>query len=253
MSDLCQVPKFEVLFSYNLNMKEKIYVLPGLMCDERLFASLKPFINNQFEMIFMPIPLAHTLDEMILELKKQLPNEPINLLGFSLGGYVASYFAVQNPKRVKRVFIMASSVCSMPQTEIQKRQDVLRFVEKNGLKKLSQKQILKLLDPKNHQNVELKNLIQDMYVKLGEKVFKQQIQSTLKRDDLSKELNALANPVWFFYAQNDQMIDLSWFDLIKQNEQHKIFTHQSSSHMLPLEEPQKVVEVIHSWLKSTID
>lgn len=231
-------------------MKEKVYVLPGLMCDERLFASLTPYIQNQFEIIFVAIPLAQTVEEMVEKLDKNLPLEPINLLGFSLGGYVASYFAVKHPQRIKRVFIMASSVCSMPQTEIQKRQEVIRFVEKNGLQKLSQKQILKLLDPKNHKNEELKNRIQDMYVDLGEKVFKQQIQSTLYREDLSEKLNALSSVLWFFYAQHDQMIDRSWFDLVKEDERHKIFTHQSSSHMLPLEEPQKVVELIDLWLQS---
>ncbi|RXJ60794.1 alpha/beta fold hydrolase [Candidatus Marinarcus aquaticus] len=231
-------------------MKEKVYVLPGLMCDERLFVSLTPYIQNQFEIIFVAIPLAQTVKEMIEKLEKIFPLKPINLLGFSLGGYVASYFAVKHPQRIKRVFIMASSVCSMPQTEIQKRQEVIRFVEKNGLQKLSQKQILKLLDPINHQNDELKALIQNMYVDLGEKVFKQQIQSTLYREDLSEQLNALSIVLWFFYAQNDQMIDHSWFDLIKENERHKIFTHQSHSHMLPLEEPQKVVELIDLWLQS---
>ena len=218
-------------------MKKQLYLIPGLMCTEKLWNSIQPLLKEDFELIHIPIPLCNNLDDMVERLKKTLPNEPINLLGFSLGGYIASYFTVQASSRVKQLMVMSASCCDLPLHEIQKRQSMFTTASKTTIKGLSKKKILSLLDEKYHNNEEIINCVASMYKQLGQAVFKQQIQATLYRKDLSKGLSFLDNPLCFVYSRNDVLVNKNWIQNIKNN-RTILKEHESASHMLPLEEPK---------------
>ena len=91
------------------NAKEKIYLIPGLMTDERLWSRIKPFLQNEYELVHVPIPHTEDFDEIIDILFNLFKEEKVNLLGFSLGGYIASYFAITYPNRVNRLFMVAAT------------------------------------------------------------------------------------------------------------------------------------------------
>ena len=61
-------------------------------------------------------------DEIINEINKNIVCEKINLLGFSLGGYIASYYTLKNPNRVNKLFLLSSTPSN---TEAK---DILRIV-----------------------------------------------------------------------------------------------------------------------------
>ena len=48
-----------------LYMKEKIYFIPGLMTDERLWKRVIPFLENEYEIVHIPIPRSEDFDEII--------------------------------------------------------------------------------------------------------------------------------------------------------------------------------------------
>ena len=50
-------------------MKEKIYLIPGLMTDERLWSRIIPLLKDQYELIHVPIPHTGDFDEIIDILK----------------------------------------------------------------------------------------------------------------------------------------------------------------------------------------
>ena len=64
------------------NAKEKIYLIPGLMTDERLWSRIKPFLQNEYELVHVPIPHTEDFDEIIDILFNLFKEERVNLLGF---------------------------------------------------------------------------------------------------------------------------------------------------------------------------
>ena len=46
-------------------MKEKIYFIPGLMTDIRLWSRLIPYLENDYEIVHIPIPHSEDFDEII--------------------------------------------------------------------------------------------------------------------------------------------------------------------------------------------
>ncbi len=85
-------------------MKKNLYFLPGTMCDSRLWLAMIDELNclhpNEFQYHFLTIGKQTSIDEIIDDIKKQLPNEKVILIGFSLGGYLASACAVNYAERI---------------------------------------------------------------------------------------------------------------------------------------------------------
>ncbi len=231
-------------------MKEKIYLIPGLMCDERLWSAIIPYLEDKYELINLPIPLIENFDMALKELENIIEDENINLLGFSLGAYLASYFTIKNPTKVKRLFLLAGTPGSMNEDEIIKRKMTLNQIEKFGFKGLSHKVVLTLLKEKNHDNIELIELIKDMFKKLGKDVYKIQIKSSFNRIDISNELKNLKIPIRFFYSKEDKLLNYEILNKFTQEDKHiSLVSKEGSSHMLPLEESKDVSKEIIKWME----
>lgn len=229
-------------------MKTTIYLLPGLMCNQKLWGKLIPLFDDSYEFIFLDIPLKTTFEEMIEELNLLLPTNPVLLLGFSLGGYIASYFAVKYPQRVAKLFILSSSCKPISKEEIQKREHAIALVDRYGFKGLSHQKVQSLLEYENQNNQELIALIQEMYTDMGKNAFKMQMQASLVRKDLMQELSELQLPISLCCSQNDTLADASWLkDLQQKNPKIQLNLFESISHMLPLEKPKETALVIKKW------
>ena len=235
-------------------MKEKIYLIPGLMTDERLWSRIKPFLENDYELIHIPIPHTEDFDEIIDILDKQFSDdseEKVNLLGFSLGGYIASYYAITYPNRVNRLLMVAATPGSSSEAEIERRKEKFTVIEKEGFKGLSYDKAKSLVEKKNKDDSELIKIIQDMFIDLGKERFITQLTSTFYRKDLFTDLVNLDLPIWFYYSEDDRLLSPNALDRLLNNEHNmKLISRIGTSHNIPLEEPRILSDVIKDWMES---
>lgn len=232
-------------------MKTKIYLLPGLMCDERLWSRLVLYFDDTYEFIPLSIPLLDSFDEICEYISGSVKDEKINLLGFSLGGYIASYFALKYPNRVQRLFIIAATICSLSKGEIKKRNETLKLIDNYGFKGLSSKKVISLLLKENQEDTELISLIQEMYIDLGEEALKSQMASTLHRKNLLTNLLTLSIPLTYSYSTKDRLLNYNWIEeFILLHKTCKVVSIEGSSHMLPLEKPLELSEEIKNWAQT---
>lgn len=235
-------------------MKEKIYLIPGLMTDERLWSRIKPLLQNDYELIHIPIPHTEDFDEIIDILFKQFfdeSEEKVNLLGFSLGGYIASYFAITYPNRVNRLLMVAATPGSSSEAEIERRKEKFTVIEKEGFTGLTQDKAKSLVEKQNKNDKELIKIIQDMFIDLGKERFISQLTSTFYRKDLYEDLVNLDIPIWFYYSSNDRLLSPNALDRLLNNEHNmKLISRNGTSHNIPLEVPELLSDVIKDWIKS---
>lgn len=232
-------------------MKEKIYLIPGLMTDERLWSRLIPFLENDYELINVPIPHSEDFDEIIDILFSSFEEEKINLLGFSLGGYIASYFAITYPNRVNRLFTVAATPGNTTEAEIQRRKQKFVTIEKEGFVGLTYEKAKSLLEEKNQNDVELIELIQNMFLDLGKESFISQLTSTFYRKDLFEDLTNLDIPIWFFYSKNDRLLNKEAIkNLLLDTHNMNVISREGTSHNIPLEEPELLSINIRAWMKA---
>ncbi len=235
-------------------MKEKIYLIPGLMTDERLWSRIKPLLENDYELIHIPIPHTEDFDEIIDILDKQFSDdseEKVNLLGFSLGGYIASYYAITYPNRVNRLLMVAATPGSSSEAEIERRKEKFTVIEKEGFKGLSYDKAKSLVEKKNKDDKELIKIIQDMFIDLGKERFITQLTSTFYRKDLFADLVNLDLPIWFYYSQDDRLLSANALDRLLNNKHNmKLISRVGTSHNIPLEVPDLLSDVIKDWMIS---
>ncbi len=232
-------------------MKEKIYLIPGLMTDHRLWSRLLPILQNEYELVHIPIPHSQDFDEIIDILFDIFKEEKVNLLGFSLGGYIASYFAITYPNRVNKLFTVAATPGNSTEAEIERRKEKFVAIEKNGFTGLTYEKAKSLLEEKNQEDIELIEIIQDMFMDLGKETFISQLTSTFYRKDLFEDLTNLDIPIWFFYSVNDRLLNQEAVkNLLLDNHNMNVISRDGTSHNIPLEEPELLSSYIKDWMKA---
>ena len=234
-------------------MKEKIYLIPGLMTDERLWSRIIPLLKDEYELIHVPIPHTGDFDEIIDILFNLFTEDKVNLLGFSLGGYIASYFAITYPNRVNKLFMLAATPGSSSEAEIERRKQKFTVIEQEGFLGLSYEKAKSLVEEKNQNDEELIKIIQDMFMDLGKETFITQLTSTFHRKDLFIDLLNLDIPIWFHYSIDDRLLStraLKKLNLVEHN--MKLIPRVGTSHNIPLEEPELLSNILRTWMKESV-
>ncbi|MGB5793381.1 alpha/beta fold hydrolase [Poseidonibacter sp.] len=230
-------------------MKEKIYLIPGLMTDERLWKRLIPLLEDEYELIHVPIPHSEDFDEIIDILFDYIKEEKVNILGFSLGGYIASYFAVTYPNRVNKLFMLAATPGASNEAEIERRKEKFAVIEKNGFNGLTYEKAQSLVEKKNQNDEDLIKTIQDMFMDLGKETFISQLTSTFNRLDLFHDLVNLDLPIYFYYSTEDRLLNNESIKKLLSTEHNiKIVSREGTSHNISLEEPKELSKQIKKWM-----
>ena len=231
-------------------MREKIYFIPGLMTDIRLWSKALPLLKDDFEIIHIPIPSSTDFDEIVDILNKEFKEDKINILGFSLGGYIASYFTCKYPQRVKRLFTVAATPGTTSKVELERREKKLVDFENSSEFGLELEKAIMLLEEQNQNDLSLAQTMVDMFNDLGRDTFLTQLKSTFNRVDLFDKLKDKNIPMHMLYSSNDRLLDLEALDKLH-NQKHniKLIIRDGTSHNIPLEFPELFTSSIKKWIK----
>ena len=234
-----------------MNTRQSLYLLPGTMCDNRLWdsfiAALELLRPNYFDLHFITISQKATIDEIIDDIKQQLPHEKVNLLGFSLGGYLASAFTLKYPEVIANLFVVSNMPCALPDKEIKERSRAVSWIKRNGYSGISKKRILTLLDESAQKRQDIILLIKDMDESLGTEVLTHQLLTTTKREDIFRELGLLPLNKHFCVGKNDHLVSVeALINMQLLDKNMKLSVIENSGHMLPLEKPNELAQ----WLNS---
>jgi len=229
--------------------KEKIYFIPGLMTDNRLWKRVIPLLENTFGIVHIRIPNITNFDEIIKIIYNDFKEDKINLLGFSLGGYIASYFTCKFPNKVKRLFTVSATPGVTSQIEIARREAKIEEFKKSTEFSLDRQKAINLVEKRNQNDSDLIQTIMDMFNDLGKEVFLTQLASTFNRIDLFEDLNKLSIPIHMFYSSDDRLLDPERLKKLE-NEKHniKLLRRVGTSHNIPLEFPQDLARYIKIWM-----
>ncbi|GLX77679.1 alpha/beta hydrolase [Thalassotalea insulae] len=231
-----------------------IYFLPGTMCDQRLWSNLVEELEgltaNSFHYHFLTLARSQTIDEIVDDVKRQLPQRPIVLVGFSLGGYLASAFAVKYPHNIDKLVVLSNVPSALPQQEIKHRSRTISWIKRHGYNGIPTQRVLDLLAPSAHRNNAVIKLIKAMDAALGKEVLLQQLQATTLRENLAAKLKRLACNKYFAVGDKDTLASA---ELLKQmaNEDvgMQLTVFAGTGHMLPLEQPKQLA----LWLAECLE
>jgi pimeloyl-ACP methyl ester carboxylesterase len=210
------------------------------MCDQRLWLACLKYLPVNVELRHFAIPMGNSIDEIVTALEQQLPKGRINLAGFSLGGYIASAYALKYPDKVSKLLLISNMSYSLPETELKERSRTIAYLKTHGYSGIPTKRITALLHSDNRNNQNIINCIREMDISLGKETLIHQLTVTTQRENLLVKLPKLPFPVQFLIGDSDSLVKLSRIEAILEKAKLvSLVVLSNTGHMLPLEQPQK--------------
>ncbi|MCO7225955.1 alpha/beta fold hydrolase [Pleionea sp. CnH1-48] len=225
-----------------------LYFIPGTLCDERLWTELWEVLGDDYSCHSLTIPLLDSIDDIALGLIDQLPSEPVDLVGFSLGGYLAALMAVKHPERIRRLCVLSNHPAALNSMEIRQRELSIQYAKAGQYQGLSDKKIKQLIHRSKHQNLGIIDTIRAMEQRAGVDTLIGQLTITTLRPDLTAELSGSQHPIQFAFGDQDPLVQHSKISRIcEQNSQIQMDIVEDTGHMLPLEQPSKTANILRKF------
>lgn len=231
----------------------KIYFIPGTMCDQHLWIDvweeLSPLIPAHIEFIHLPIPSLNTIDGITEYLSKKIPDNSF-IVGFSLGGYLASDIALKFPTKIKKLLLVSNMSSALPEKENKERLRTIQWIDTNGYNGIPNKRINNLLSPYSNNNQHIRNVIRAMDKTLGKSVLLNQLKVTTQRENLLPQLMKLQCPIKFCVGDTDCLVKLERIQkqITQSTTKNKALqVIENSGHMLPLEQPKILARTISAY------
>jgi len=228
-------------------MKETLALLPGMMCDQRLFAPQVSVLKNDYQIIIPNLTIAASMSEMARQVLAQLP-ESFALAGLSMGGILAMEILRQTPQKVTKLALLDTNPLA-ELTEVQSNRDrQIRDVRAGGLMDvMSQEMIPRYLSAPNEA---INELCRDMAKHLGESAFVNQSLALQSRIDQCDTLASFTRPSLVLMGEHDELCPLDRHQLMNKllvNSQLCIINN--AGHLPCLEQPEQTNAALKQWLE----
>ena len=225
-----------------------VVMIPGMMCDERIFAHQIEELGTDTEVYIADISKYSSIQELASDVLENSPPK-FFLVGHSMGGIVAMEMCSQEPDRIEKLVIMDSNPkAAVDETRI-KREPQIRDVVSGNLAQVMKEEMKPNYLADSYKQKDILNTCMEMALTLGPEVFVRQSRALQGRDDQQSTLEDLDIPVLIMCGSEDKLCSLEKHELMHNIiNDSKLEVVMDAGHMPTLEQPQKTTEVIKSWL-----
>ena len=239
-------------FLMTLTLPLQLDLLPGTLCDERMWASLERALGGGYSYNHLPLHRSRSRADM-RELISTHSAPQSHLVGFSLGAYLALEHAVHHPERIASLTLIANSAKGLSPDEIATRKRVIAMLERNSYAGITRQRLRELLHPSHLDDASITGLIRQMGLDLGKDVLLAQFLTTINRPDLMARLPELDFPVLIVGAEDDKLVhpdDLRAMAVrLPQATLHLL--KDNTGHMIPLEAPGALADAMRAHLEAS--
>lgn len=230
--------------------KETLVLLPGMMCDERLFTPQIEHFSKRYFVMTPGLSEASTIAEMASQCLEQLPVSPVNLAGLSMGGIVAMQMAVMAPEKIMRLALLDTNCRAEAPERFTVRNSQMDKVRAGQLREV----IVDEMKPnyvakENRRNQPLLDLLVDMAMDLGGTAFINQSLALRDRDNLCDHISTLNCPTLVLCGDEDHLCPLVLHEEITSlinGADLKIV--KNAGHITTLENPDAINAAFENWL-----
>ncbi len=228
-------------------MKETLILIPGFANNELAWKFQIEHLKDRFDIrVFVMDKFANRQD-MVENLLKKAP-ERFNLVGHSMGGWVAQAVAAKAPQRVSKLLLLNTWAKLEPQMLSMQRQ----LCEALKLGKIAEviKQHLELLvHPSRLQDLSLLHSLQSMIASFSIETLVRQLEAMLQ-DYSSLELHSsIAAPTLVLHSCQDALFPKEHEALASGIKNSKLALIEDCGHASILEKPEETTQCILSFIE----
>lgn len=228
-------------------MLTPIVLLPGLLCDARLWRDVVLPLRDTVA----PMVADLTLDDSVVTMaSRTLAAAPpkFALAGLSMGGYVALEIMRQAPDRVTHLALLDTS--ARPDSD-ERREARRKGIENVKLGKFIgvSRSLLPSLLAKRNLNTPLSEEVQAMAERLGQDAYIRQQQAILGRPDSRPDLAGIKVPTLIGVGTEDALTPPELAEEMAGAVPHAdIVRFARSGHLPTMENPKAVADAFGNWL-----
>ena len=231
-------------------LKETLVMLPGMMCDERLFAPQISAFENKYDIIVPRLDKPASIEGMAQRILREVKAPTFNLMGLSMGGIVAMSMIGISSHRVSRLALLDTNHQADAPSRFAIRNRQIEDVRAGKLHQVIATEMKPIyLAEGNRKNQALLDLLNTMALDLGDETFIAQSVALLDRADHTDILRAYRGSTLLLCGQEDTLCPPSnhaqMASLLSRGVLRII---ADAGHIATLERPASVTAAIKEWL-----
>ena len=228
-----------------------LVLLPGMMCDERLFAPQISELSKQREVHFVQISGHKTISELAADVLNNAP--PVfALAGLSMGGIVAMEVLSQASERVERLALLDTNPLAELSDVRMRRGPQIDAVKNGQLKEIIRDEMKPNYLFDGDKKTKILKLCMDMALDIGPDAFIRQSIALRDRIDQKNTLRTYKRPALVLCGRHDVLCPLERHELMHNLlENSKLEIIEDAGHLPTLEQPKITTIALSSWLEDT--
>lgn len=227
-------------------MASALLLLPGLICDERLWRDVMPGLNAQSTVA--DLTQDESMEAMAARALALAPDR-FALAGLSMGGYVAFEILRQAPERVTHLALLDTSARADDAARKATRRKGIELVGQGKFIGVSRGLLGNLIAPQ-HLGSEIARDVQAMSERVGQEAYLRQQRAILGRVDSRPLLSAIKVPTLVGVGEVDKMTPPELAEEIAEGiAGAELVRFPDSAHLPTMENPAAVIEAMQVWLK----
>ncbi|MBP7339390.1 alpha/beta fold hydrolase [Niveispirillum sp.] len=235
-----------------MTMPPPLILLPGLLCDARLWTGLTAELEGAARPLVADLTQDDNISGMIDRVLDTAPAR-FALAGYSMGGIVALHLASRAPERVSHLFILNSTARPDPDHRREIRDRQVADAQAGNLSHLLRDEMLPHYFGADFVGrADLSSLVLKMGVEMGAEVFTRQMRALRDRADARPLLSAIPCPTLILAAEQDAMCPVDRHEEIAAGlPDARLSIIAGAGHMAPLERPAALAAEIRPFLTGT--
>ncbi|MEP3345420.1 MAG: alpha/beta fold hydrolase [Litoreibacter sp.] len=231
-------------------MPEPLVLLPGMMCDARLYGpQIKAFGRDRAIQI-APISAHENVETMAVDILNAAPSS-FALAGLSMGGIVAMEVARRAGGRVTRLALMdTNSLSETPTYAAAREPQIARVLAGSLVEVIREDMNPDYLAPGAGRQAVL-DLVMDMALEMGEGVYLRQSRALQRRPDQQSTLRKLKIPTLILCGEYDALCPVARHQFMAELIEGAVLNIvPNAGHLPTLEQPEAVNAAMKAWLEA---
>ena len=227
---------------------KSLVMIPGMMCDERIFSPQIDSLGDAIELTFADISHFSSIVDLASDVLKKAPCK-FSLLGHSMGGIVAMEMYSQEPNRIEKLILMDTNPNSELEEVKSKREPQIKDVSEGRLLNVMRDEMKPNYLAQSRNQSSVLNVCMDMALSLGPDVFINQSRALQTRADQQSNIQSINIPVLIICGSEDKLCTVERHEMMHNmisNSELRIINN--AGHMPTLEQPSETTEILKEWL-----
>lgn len=230
-------------------MKEPLVLLPGMMCDARLFGPQIAELSSDTAVMVAPVTQGERIEEIASGLLDILPKR-FALAGLAMGGAVAMEILRRAPDRVTRIALIDTHPLAETPVVAANREPMIVKVRSGRLDEVMREEIgPNTLAPGPYRG-EVLALMMDMARTLGPEIYIRQARAMQRRKDQQATLRRCKVPALVMCGAYDTLCPVKRHEFMAELIPYaRLRVLEDAGHLPTLEQPEQTTAALRDWLK----